>query len=203
VSQSDAPKEEETGDEPVNTEEEPAAPLGTQAGGSTTTRNKVVLFSTAAVAVLVVVGVVVYLLTRDDATSEAGGPDVPSITDAKSPSRRMPAPPPSGSTATITAPSSTAPPAATGEAGAAQSVAEQVATAITNADVTTLVQLSCDPSSVGSEDSFPTDAKVEVIGEPQVDGETATINVRVTITGAEPAEVPMPLTKKDGRWCIP
>jgi hypothetical protein len=82
-------------------------------------------------------------------------------------------------------------------------VAEQAATAITNADVKTLAQLSCDPASAGEEDTFPTDATVEVIGEPQVDGETATITVRVTIKGVDPTEIPMPLTKQDGRWCIP
>jgi hypothetical protein len=89
------------------------------------------------------------------------------------------------------------------DASAAQSVAEQAANAISSADAETLVQLSCDPSQVGSEESIDTDTKVEVVGEPQITGDTATVDVEVTVPGAEPAVVPMPLTKKDGRWCIP
>jgi hypothetical protein len=168
-------------------------------------RRKVWLFSIAAVVVLVAAGLVAFALTRGDSTKDASGPGVPTIQDSNAPSTRAPVSPPAvGTTATITAPSSTAsaaPPA--GDAGNVESVAEQAATAISNADVKTLAQLSCDPSSAGEEDTFPTDATVEVIGEPQVDGETATITVRVTIKGVDPTEIPMPLTKQDGRWCIP
>jgi hypothetical protein len=180
-----------------------------ETGGSTAAapvnRRKVWLFSVAAVVVLVVAGVVVYLLTRDDSTDKAGtGPSVPSIEDSNAPSSQGQPPPPTGTTATLTAPSAPATSAApAGDPGKVQSVAEQAATAITNADVKTLAQLSCDPSAAGEEDTFPTNAKVEVIGEPEVSGDTATINVRVTVEGAEPAEIPMPLTKQDGRWCIP
>jgi len=189
----------ETTNETTNeTTEEPAV----EAPAS---RRKVWLFSIAAVVVLVVAGLVAFALTRGDSTKDASGPGVPTIQDSNAPSTRAPVSPPAvGTTATITAPSSTAtaaPPAA--DAGNVESVAEQAATAITNADVKTLAQLSCDPSSAGEEDTFPTDATVEVIGEPQVNGETATITVRVTIKGVDPTEIPMPLTKQDGRWCIP
>lgn len=189
---------EDTADETTDLAGEPAAaaPVG---------RRKIWLFSIAAVVVLVVAGMVVFLLTRGDSTEDASGPGVPTIQDSNAPSTKAPVSPPAGgTTATITAPSSTASAAVpAGDAGNVESVAEQAATAITNADVKTLAQLSCDPSSAGEEDTFPTDATVEVIGEPQVNGDTATITVRVTIKGVEPTEIPMPLTKQDGRWCIP
>jgi hypothetical protein len=81
-------------------------------------------------------------------------------------------------------------------------VAEQAASAISDADMTTLAELSCDPASVGDEDTFPPDAKVEVVGEPEITGDAASVNVKVTIGQQPPATVPMPLIKQDGRWCI-
>jgi hypothetical protein len=201
------PASDTTGDT-TGVSAEDTEPTEGSAAGAPATRRKIWLFSIAAVVVLVVAGMVVFLLTRGDSTKDASGPGVPTIQDSNAPSTRAPvSPPAAGTTATITAPSSTAgtapaaPPA--GDAGNVESVAEQAATAITNADVKTLAQLSCDPGSAGEEDTFPTDATVEVIGEPQVNGETATITVRVTIKGVEPTEIPMPLTKQDGRWCIP
>jgi len=204
VSQPDGPRADETEEAPA-VEEAPAAEHAPAAEESTppVNRRKVWLFSIAAVVVLIVAGVVIYLVTRDDSTDTASGPGVPTIEGSHQPtSPEGQAQPPTGATGTITAPPS-APAPPPGDAGDVQSVAEQAATAISNADVETLTQLSCDPSAAGEEDTFPTDAKVEVIGEPQITGDTATINVRVTIEGAEPAEIPMPLTKRDGRWCIP
>lgn len=164
-------------------------------------RNKVLIFSVAAVVVLVVAGIVVYLLTSGDSDDQAGEPkDVPTITGSAAPT----------TTETTTTGASVAPPAtATGVTGApedvqdAGSIADEVATAISSADVTTLNQLSCEPGSAGTEESFPADAKAEVVGEPKITGDTATVDLKLTIGENEPATVPMPLTKKDGRWCIP
>ena len=164
-------------------------------------RNKVLIFSVAAVAVLVVAGIVVYLLTSGDSEDQAGKPrDVPTITGSAE----------STTAGTTTTGASVAPPAtATGVTGApedvqdAGSIAEEVATAISGADVSTLNKLSCEPGSAGTEESFPADAKAEVVGEPKVTGDTATVDLKLTIGENEPATVPMPLTKKDGRWCIP
>jgi hypothetical protein len=164
-------------------------------------RNKVLIFSVAAVVVLVVAGIVVYLLTSGDSENQADKPkDVPTITGSAAPT----------TTKTTTTGASVAPPAtATGVTGApedvqdAGSIAEEVATAISGADVSTLNELSCDPGSAGTEESFPADAKAEVVGEPKVTGDTATVDLKLTIGENEPATVPMPLTKKDGRWCIP
>jgi hypothetical protein len=56
---------------------------------------------------------------------------------------------------------------------------------------------------VATEDTFPADAKATVVGEPKVTGDTATVDIELTIGNSEPTTVPMPLTKKDGRWCVP
>lgn len=169
-------------------------------------RRKVLLFSAAAVVALVVAGLVVFLVTRGDSSETADrGPEVPTIEGSAPPGNSAQAPPASEepSFTRSSTPSAQAPPAGGADAGEAQSVAEQAATAITDADMETLTQLSCDPGSVGSDDTFPPDATVEVVGEPRITGDTATIDIRVTIPGADPATVPMPLTKQDGRWCIP
>jgi hypothetical protein len=173
--------------------------------GATANRQRVLLFSAAAVVVLVVVGVVVYLLTRDDSTNTAG-PEVPTIEGSAPPTTQAQAPPASSTSALAPQSSASATAAAGTDAGAAQSVAEEAAAAISEADVAALVQLSCDPAAAAegsNEDTFPTDATVEVVGEPQITGDTATVDVRVTLPGAEPATVPMPLTKQGERWCIP
>ena len=174
----------------------------TETTGQSAGRNKVVLVSVAAVVVLVVAGVVVYLLTRgDDAPDDAAQPGgVPTITGS-------PAPTTPGETAPGV---SVAPPAtatgATGapeEAEAAETLAVQAAAAISSADVNALNRMACDPSNPATEDTFPADAKAEVVGEPKITGDTATADLELTIANSEPAVVPMPLTKKDGRWCIP
>ena len=204
MSQSDEPRPDEP-DEQASAEEtsveETPEPEPASAGGG---NRKVLLIAAAAVVVLVVAGVVVYLLTRDDSTTTASDPDVPTIENPNSPSSAGPARPPGGVTATITAPSSSPSAAApAGEAGAAQDVAEQAAKAITDSDLKTLGELSCDPGAVSEDDdTFPADAKVEVVGNPQVNGDTATVDVKVMIADAPPATVPMPLVKQDGRWCI-
>jgi hypothetical protein len=185
---------------PADTSDE-AAPANTPAepGGN---RRTVLLVSAIAVVVLVVAGVLVYALTGNDSSDNANGPDVPSIADSGDRSTSAQPGTPTGSEPPPIQQSSAAPPAG-GDAGAAQSVAEQAASAITSADMNTLTALSCDPSSVGDEDTFPPDAKVEVVGEPQVNGDSASIDVQVTIGGQPPATVPMPLIKQGGRWCIP
>lgn len=177
---------------------DPADTTATAKPAPTRSGNRGILILSAVGVVLLVAGVVVYLLTGDDSTDTAS-PDVPTIENSIAPSGVVPAQPSGGTTATITAPSS----ASRAAAGDAQKVAEQVAQAITASDLGTLGQLSCDPSSIGSDDTFPADAKVEVVGDPTVNGDNATVKVKVSIPNAPAAEVPMPLIKKDGRWCIP
>jgi flagellar basal body-associated protein FliL len=166
-------------------------------------RGKVLAVSIASVVVLVVAGVVIYLLTSGDDSDDksADGRDVPTITGSPAPTT----PEPSASGGATVAPPATA----TGATGApvevqdAQSVAEQAATAISGADVAALNKLSCDPGNAATDETFPADAKAEVVGKPKVTGDTATVDLKLTIGDSEPTTVPMPLTKKDGRWCVP
>ncbi len=189
--------EDVTESEAEKTEAEKTETTGTPAG-----RNKVVLVSVAAVVVLVVAGVLVYLLTGGDDTPDNAsqdGRDVPAITGSPAPTT------PDETTGASVAPPATAT-GATGtpeEADAAGTVAEQAAAAISSADVNALNAMSCDPSNPATEDTFPADAKARVVGEPKITGDTATIDLELTIANSDPAVVPMPLTKKDGRWCIP
>lgn len=165
-------------------------------------RRKVWLFSIAAVVVLLVAGVVVYLLTSGDDADNTAGTGVPTITGAEQPTASTTAPEPAAPGASTASATATAPPAAD-DPGQVQSVAEQAATAISSADVTTLAQLACDPATAGTEETFPANAKAEVAGPPQVDGDTATVLLRLTIGENPPTEVPMPMRKQDGRWCVP
>lgn len=161
------------------------------------------LYAAAAVVVLVVAGVVVYLLTSGDDPDTAGGTGVPTITGSSEPPTTEslpPAPAPGASSASATA---TAAPPAAEDPVQARSVAEDAAAAISTNDVTTIAELACDPSSAEAGETYPADAKAEVVGEPKIEGDTATIDIRLTIGGSQPTVVPMPLAKQDGRWCIP
>lgn len=192
-------------DEPDADAPEPdEAPAQPASAGPAASRPTALLISIAAVVVLAVVGVVVFLMTGDGSDEDKAARPVPTIEDSDPPTGTIPSPPADGSTPPpLSTATSAAPPPPAGEAGEAQAVAEQVATAISDADMATLTQLSCDPSTAGDEDTFPADATAEVVGEPVIEGDTATIEVRLTIAGAEPTVVPMPLTKQGDRWCIP
>lgn len=189
----------------VSSSDEQQETLDEQGATATTSpatdRRKVLLITVVSVVVLLIAGLVVYLLTSsDDESSADAGPDVPSISGSNQPesptsSQASQAPPPNTATGAV--------PGAEPEVAQAKTVAEDAATAISNADVSALTKLSCDPASVGTEDQFPADAKAEVAGPPKITGDTATVDITLTIAGSEPATVPMPLTKKDGRWCIP
>ena len=176
-----------------------------EATGPAGGRNKVLIISVVAVVVLLLAGLVVYLLTSgDDSGNQADqSRDVPTITGSAAPTTEGTASPSASVAPPATATGVTGAPEAPKDAQDAESVAEQVATAISGADVTTLNELSCDPGSAGTEETFPADAKAEVVGEPKITGDTATVDLKLTIGQNEPATVPMPLTKKDGRWCIP
>jgi len=221
VSRSDLP-ESESGDgqdavpaEPAPTESEapaetePAVPaedtVTEESAEPVAGRRSIVLISAAAVVVLAVIGVAIYLLVNNDSSEDTAARPVPTIENSGAPDTTSTTTPPAGTTPSLSLPPSSGASGGVtggGDAGDPQSVAEQAASAISSADVATLTQLSCDPSTAGGEDTFPTGAKVEVVGEPKIKGDTATIDVKLTFDGAEPAVVPMPLTKQDGRWCI-
>jgi hypothetical protein len=220
VSRSDLPESEDGQDavqkEPAEPADEPTATEADNLAADTPAeagipaepvagRRSILLISAAAVVVLAVIGVAIYLLVSDDSSDETAARPVPTIQDSGAAgATTSTTTPPAGPTSSLTVPPSTGASTeiAGGEAGDAQSVAEQAASAISSADTSTLSQLSCDPSTAGGEDTFPAGAKAEVVGEPKISGDTATIDVRLTFAGAEPAVVPMPLTRQNGRWCI-
>lgn len=190
MSQSD---EDLKGSEPETTETTEPTPTPAPTGGG----RGILIVSVAAVVVLIVAGVVVYLLTSGDDSSDnaAQARDVPTITGSPAPT--TPADP-------TTSAASVAPPATvTGEVDAAESLAKEAAAAISTSDVDTLNKLSCDPASPATEDTFPADAKAKVVGDPKIEGDTATVDIELTIANSDPTIVPMPLTRQDGRWCIP
>lgn len=184
---------------PSTDESGTTSPNDTPVTESGSSGRKVLLFSVAAVVVVAVAGLVGYLLTRDDSPETTAGPSVPTIEGPSAPGGSAPG----GSTPEGTPEQSASLAPTAGDTDEAQSVAEQAATALSSADADTLIELSCDPSAATSDDTLPEDATVEVVGEPVIDGDTAKVTVRVTVPGVEPAEVPMPLIKQDGRWCIP
>jgi hypothetical protein len=168
-------------------------------------RRKVPLIAAAVVVVLVVAGVVIYLVTGNDDPADTADPGVPTIEGSAGPTTTVPPSTPAGSTppplSTSSSPAPTESPAGD-DAGAVQSVAEEAAKAISDTDMQTLAELSCDPSTAGTEDTFPDNTRIEVVGEPQIEGDVATIDIRVTVPEAEPAVVPMPMTRQNDRWCI-
>jgi hypothetical protein len=86
---------------------------------------------------------------------------------------------------------------------AARSAAEQATTAINERDVAAMKQLSCDPSTVGSVDAFPPQATARLAQNPEVTGDKATAQIELSISGSEPTIVPLPMEKRDGKWCVP
>jgi len=159
-------------------------------------RWRILFITVATAAVAVAVGIGIYLLTSGDDSSDPVADEDRQTSEPLSPTS---SPTTSESSA---APEETQAPSGD-DVAAAQDVAAQAATAITNADIAAMTQLSCDPSTVGTEEQFPPDATAEVAGEPQISGDTATVELTLTIGDSEPTTVPMPLTKKDGRWCVP
>jgi len=163
-------------------------------------RQGVVYATIAGVMVLAVVGVAIYLLTSGDDSPTPAADQDRQTSQPVSPTQSQPTTP----SETGIAPGEP-PPSGGDEAAVAEiaDVATQAATAISNADIALINQLSCDPSANGTEAQFPPDAKAEVAGPPEVTGDTATVQLKLTIGDSEPTTVPMPLTKQDGRWCVP
>jgi hypothetical protein len=172
-------------------------------------KNRTVLVVVASVVVLAaVIGLVVYLVTRPDGgASEAAEPNVPTISGA-APSRSVSVPaPPSGGVATGAASTGVPgpPPPPNNEVAKARTVVEDAISAINTQDVDAMAELACDPAAVGQPEDVQAGVTAELTENPQVDGDKATAQVRLTIEGAgEPTVVPLPLEKRaDGTWCVP
>lgn len=183
---------------------EPPEESGTEPAG----RNRTVLIVAGSVVVLAVIGLVVFLLTRPDGEEETAEPDVPAISGQGQPTTSASVPaPPSGGVATGAASTGVPgpPPPPDDEVAAARTVVEDAISAINSQNVDAMAQLACDPAAVGQPEDVQPGVTAELVENPQVDGDKATAQVRLTIEGAgEPTVVPLPLERRaDGTWCVP
>jgi type IV secretory pathway VirB10-like protein len=158
----------------------------------------------AAVVVLVAIGVGVYLVATSGEDDVAADPSPPTITGVypTQPPSSAPLPSRPASSPPATKPRLPKPPADKNVA-AARSAAEQAATAINERDIEAMKQLSCDPATVGSVDAFPPEATARLAENPQITGDKATAQIELSISGSEPTVVPLPMEKRDGKWCVP
>jgi type IV secretory pathway VirB10-like protein len=186
--------------EPRPESTEPAAP-GTEQDRSG--KRTTMMIVAAAVVVLVAIGVGIYLVATSGEDDVAADPPPPKITGVS------PTPPPSSaplpSRPASSPPAATKPPAkpADKNVAAARSAAEQAATAINERDIDAMKQLSCDPSTVGSAEAFPPEATARLAENPQITGDKATAQIELSISGSEPTVVPLPMEKRNGKWCVP
>lgn len=149
-----------------------------------------------AIAALVIgcAAVGIYLLNRDDdkgSAEKAGRSNAPASPGASS----GPAP------STPTAPGPGGGSAQPGDAGAAANLAEQAVAAINAHDSEAMKKISCDPDTAGPADAGPLEVRAELASAPELAGDTATVEVKLTI-GGESTTTPLPLRKKDGAWCV-
>ena len=166
-------------------------------------RRSTVLIIAAAVVVLAAIGVGIYLIATSGDENTAD-PAAPTITDPSQPEPPASTPPPSEPAASSVPPTKkTPPPAADKNVAAARVTAEQATTAINERDAAAMQQLSCDPTVDGSANVFPPEATARLAQNPEVTGNKATAQIELSISGSEPTVVPLPMEKRDGRWCVP
>jgi hypothetical protein len=178
------------------TEQEPesaAAGSGPAAKRKLSTR-AIAIAAVIAVVVLAGVGTGIYFLTKDDDTPAASsGPPAGGPTTEPTTGGPGSATPPAG-------PGSTgeAPPA---EVNNVKVVAEKAIAAINSHDTQQLKLISCDPEAVGPVEGSPPEAKAELVSAPELTGDTATVEVKLTI-GEQSTTTPLPLRKQNGTWCV-
>jgi hypothetical protein len=152
----------------------------------------IVVAAAIALVVLAGVGTGIYFLTRDD-TPTASGETVAG----------QPTEPPAGSSgaATPTVPGSSGGEAPPAEVSSVKVVAEKAIAAINSHDPEQLKLISCDPEAVGPVEGSPPEAKAELVSAPELTGDTATVEVKLTI-GEQSTTTPLPLRKQNGTWCV-
>ncbi|HEY7595530.1 MAG TPA: hypothetical protein VH969_20430 [Actinophytocola sp.] len=180
----------------ANTEERDEARFG---------RRTALLILGVAVVVLAAIGVGIYLIATSG-EKDVADPAPPTITDPSQPKPPSSAPDPSG----LPTPSSAAgtvskapKPSADRPVVAARSAAEEAAQAINERDIDAMKELSCDPSTVGSVQAFPPEATARLVQNPEVEGNKATAQLELSISGSEPTLVPLPMERHNGKWCVP
>ena len=167
-------------------------------------RRTTLLIVGAAVVVLAAIAFGIYLIATSGDNDVAADPAPPTISDVKpseTPSKTLP---PDGKPASSAAPHSTAaPPPVSPNIAAARGIAENAAEAINERDIAAMKQVTCDPGTVGSVESFPPGATARLTGDPEITGDKATAQIELSISDSEPTIVPLPLEKHGGRWCVP
>jgi hypothetical protein len=154
-------------------------------------RRRVLVIAGLVVAVLVVAGVLTLMLTGGDDTADKAGEDTAEQTTATTP----------GNQEETGAP---AEPATEAEVTAARGVAEQAAAAFAAGDVAAMTRISCDPEGGGTPVDIGENTTAELVGDPELSGDTGEIQLRISVGGTEPTVVPLPLQKRaDGTWCVP
>jgi hypothetical protein len=151
----------------------------------------------AAIAVLVLAGIgtAVFFLTRGDDTPSASKGDG----QGGAPAAATPGAEPGGSTPAAAPPPPTGPAAV--EAASARQVAEKAIKAINSHDSEAMKKISCDPSAIGAADGTPPEARAELVANPEVSGDTATVELKLII-GDMTTTTPLPLRKQNGAWCL-
>lgn len=176
----------------TETVEQPAAE---EPAGRKLTPRTIVIVAVVAILVLAGAGTGIYFLTNggdDPATSGSPGPaSTGSAPGATSGPTTGPAagPQPGGSGGT---------PADTGRA---KSVAEQAVKAFNSHDATAMQKVSCDQTNTDPIENIPQGTTIELTSPPELTGDTATVELKVTI-GDTSTTIPLPLRKKDGAWCV-
>jgi hypothetical protein len=154
----------------------------------------IAIVAAIALVVLAGVGVGIYLLTKgDDGPAAAGAPPAGGDTTA--------APPASTGSAPPSTPGSTGGQAPAAEVGNAKVVAEKAIAAINSHNAEQMRLLSCDPEVAGPVDGSPPEARAELVSAPELSGDTATVEVKLTI-GDQSVTTPLPLRKVNGNWCV-
>jgi hypothetical protein len=188
------PEAEPTQAEPTQAEREPEQPAAELPGRGL---NRRIVAIAAAVLVLVGVGITVYFLTKDDspAASPASGPAGASAAPASTPANNSPA-------TSVPSQPSQGGAATPAEVGSAKAAAERAVQAFNAHDPEALKKVNCDPSAIGDAgDIIPPEAKVELVSAPELSGDTATVELKLTI-GEQSTTVPLPLRKQDATWCV-
>jgi hypothetical protein len=83
----------------------------------------------------------------------------------------------------------------------AEAVAQKAVDAINSHDAESMKKISCDPGSTGPADETLPDAHVELASTPELSGDTATVQLKLTI-GDQSTTTPLPLRKQNGTWCV-
>ena len=154
----------------------------------------VVIVVVAAILVLFGAGAGVYFLTSDDESGPSTAAESSGVPSAEA-------------TATLDTRFAEGPPepepslAAPEEVGSAKAVAAEAIQAINVRDPEAMKKVSCDPEGVDTVDTAPPDARAEIVSEPEVTGDTATVQLKLTI-GDQSTTIPLPLRKQNGTWCV-